>query len=145
MVVEATVLGGDRPRSDEEGGGCSGYFRSGRGTGTGRQQRAQDGGGGAGRSARGGRRPGGAGWLGRPKAEAQGRFSGGGPKGGKGELAGSGGRRGGPQLGRIRSRARIQKKFFSNFNLFLEFGRTLKICTRRFRKKFDMRIFPKIF
>jgi hypothetical protein len=51
----------------------------------------------------------GAGWLGRPKAEAQGRFGGGGPKGGKGELAGSGGRRGGPRLGRIQSRARIQK------------------------------------
>jgi hypothetical protein len=29
--------------------------------------------------------------------------------------------------------------------LILEFGRTLKNCTRRFRKKFDMGIFPKIF
>jgi hypothetical protein len=88
---------------------------------------------------------GGAGWLGRPKAEAQWRFGGSGPKGGKGECAGQGGRRGGLRLGRICSRARIQKKFFSNFNLFLEFGRTLEICTRRFRRDFDLRIFPKIF
>jgi hypothetical protein len=88
---------------------------------------------------------GGAGWLGGPKAEAQWRFGGGGPKRGKGEWAGRGGRRGGPWLGRIRSRARTQKKFFSNFNLFLEFGRTLKICTKRFRRDFDMRIFSKIF
>jgi hypothetical protein len=88
---------------------------------------------------------GGKGWLGRPKAEAQWWFGGGGPKGGKGEWAGRDGRRGGPRLGRIRSWARIQKKFFSNFNLFLEFGRNLKICTRRFRIDFDTRIFCKIF
>jgi hypothetical protein len=88
---------------------------------------------------------GGMGWLGRPKAEAQWQFGGGGPKGGKGEWPGRGGRRGGPWLGRIRSRARIQKKFFLNFNLFLEFDRTLEIWTRRFRRDFDMRIFPKIF
>jgi hypothetical protein len=62
---------------------------------------------------------GGAGWLDQPKAKAQWRFGGGGAKGGKGEWAGRGGRRGGPRLGRIRSQARIQKKFFSNFNLFL--------------------------
>jgi hypothetical protein len=42
---------------------------------------------------------GGASWLGRPKAEAQWRFGGDGPKGGKGEWAGRGGRRGGPRLG----------------------------------------------
>jgi hypothetical protein len=29
--------------------------------------------------------------------------------------------------------------------LILEFGRTLENCTRRFRKKLDMRIFSKIF
>jgi hypothetical protein len=66
-------------------------------------------------------------------------------KGGKGEWAGRGGRRGGPRLGRIRSRARIQKKFFSNFNLFLKFDRTLEIYTRRFRRYFDTMISPKIF
>jgi hypothetical protein len=37
------------------------------------------------------------------------------------------------------------KEFFLNFNLFLEFGRTFEICTWRFRRDFDMRIFPKIF
>jgi hypothetical protein len=59
---------------------------------------------------------GGVGWLGRPMDEAQWRFGGGGPKEGKGEWASRGGRRGGPRLGQIPSRARIQKKFFSNFN-----------------------------
>jgi hypothetical protein len=88
---------------------------------------------------------GGAGWLGRPKAKAYWRFGGSGPKGGKGEWAGRGGRGGGRRLGRIRSWARIQKEFFSNFNLFLEFGRTLEICTMGFRRDFDTRIFPKIF
>jgi hypothetical protein len=88
---------------------------------------------------------GGAGWLGWPKVEAQWRFGGGGPKGGKGDWLGWGGRRGGPRLGRIQSRVRIQKIFFSNFNLFLEFGRTLEICIRRFRRDFDTMIFSKIF
>jgi hypothetical protein len=74
-------------------------------------------------------------------AKAQWRFIGGGPKGGKGEWAGRGGWRGRPRLGRIRSRARIQKKF----QLILEFGGTFKICTRIFRNKFGMRIFPKVF
>jgi hypothetical protein len=31
------------------------------------------------------------------------------------------------------------------FQFILEFGRTLENCTRRFRWKFDMGIFPKIF
>jgi hypothetical protein len=59
---------------------------------------------------------GGAGWLGRRNAEAQWWFGGGGPKEGKGEWAGRGGRRSRSWLGRIWSRARIQKKFFLNFN-----------------------------
>jgi hypothetical protein len=37
------------------------------------------------------------------------------------------------------------KEILFEFQLILEFGRTLKICTRRFRKKFDMSIFPQIF
>jgi hypothetical protein len=37
------------------------------------------------------------------------------------------------------------KEILFEFQLILEFGRTLEICTRRFRKKFDMRIFPKVF
>jgi hypothetical protein len=38
-----------------------------------------------------------------------------------------------------------QKEILFEFQLILEFGRTLENCTRRFRKKFDMEIFPKIF
>jgi hypothetical protein len=47
------------------------------------------------------------GWLGRPKAEAQKRVVAAAQWEGKGEWAGRGGRRGGPWLARIRSRARI--------------------------------------
>jgi hypothetical protein len=36
------------------------------------------------------------------------------------------------------------KKNLFEFQLFLEFGRTLENCTRRFRKNIDMGIFPKI-
>jgi hypothetical protein len=64
---------------------------------------------------------------------------------GKGEWAGWGGRRGRPWLGRTRSRARIQKEIIFEFQLILEFGRTLENSTRTFRRNFDMRIFPKIF
>jgi hypothetical protein len=64
------------------------------------------------------------------------------------------GRLGGPAQGRgevgrgwVENRrwAKVQKEFLFEFQLILEFGRTLKNCTRRFRKKFDMGIFPKIF
>jgi hypothetical protein len=41
--------------------------------------------------------------------------------------------------------AQAQKEILFEFQLILEFGRTLENCTRRFRKKFDMGIFPKIF
>jgi hypothetical protein len=41
--------------------------------------------------------------------------------------------------------AQAQKQILFKFQLILEFGRTLENCTRRFRKKFDMEIFPKIF
>jgi hypothetical protein len=37
------------------------------------------------------------------------------------------------------------KRFFFEFQLILEFGRTLENCTRRFRRNFDIEIFPKIF
>jgi hypothetical protein len=69
---------------------------------------------------------------------------GGGPMGGESGVGRPGGRRGGPRLGRIQSRARIQKEILFEFQLILEFGRTLENCTRRFRS-FDMWIFPKIF
>jgi hypothetical protein len=36
-------------------------------------------------------------------------------------------------------------KPFLNFYLEFKFLATLEICTRRFRRNFDMRIFPKIF
>jgi hypothetical protein len=67
------------------------------------------------------------------------------PREGKKEWAGRGGRRGGPRLGRIRSRARIQKEILFEFPLIFEFGRTLENCTRRFRRRFDMGIFARIF
>jgi hypothetical protein len=90
-------------------------------------------------------REGGAGGLGRPKAEAQWWVAAAAQWEGKGEWAGWGGRRGGLWLGRIQSRARVQKEILFEFQLILEFGRTLKNCTRRFRRNFDMWIFSKIF
>jgi hypothetical protein len=41
--------------------------------------------------------------------------------------------------------AKAQKGILFEFQLILEFGRTLENCIRRFRKKLDMGIFPKIF
>jgi hypothetical protein len=41
--------------------------------------------------------------------------------------------------------AQAQKEILFKFQLILEISRTLENCTRRFRKKFDMWIFPKIF
>jgi hypothetical protein len=64
------------------------------------------------------------------------------------------GRSGGPALGRgqvghgwveIWRWVKSQKDIAFEFQLILEFGRTLENYTRRFRKKFDMGIFPKIF
>jgi hypothetical protein len=46
---------------------------------------------------------------------------------------------------KIRRWAQVQKGILFKFQLILEFGRTLENCTRRFRKKLDMGIFPKIF
>jgi hypothetical protein len=63
-------------------------------------------------------------------------------------------RPGGPVLGRGEAGrdwvenwrwAKAQKEIPFEFQLILEFGRTLENCTRRFRKKFDMVVFPKIF
>jgi hypothetical protein len=64
------------------------------------------------------------------------------------------GRPGGPARGRgevgrgwVKNRrwAKVQKEFLFKFQLILEFGRTLENCRRRFGKKFDKGIFPKIF
>jgi hypothetical protein len=84
-------------------------------------------------------------WLGRPKAKAQWRLAAVAQWEGKGEWAGRGGRRGELRLGRIRSRGRIQKEILFEFQLILEFGRTLENCRRRLRSNFDMGIFLKIF
>jgi hypothetical protein len=90
-------------------------------------------------------REGGAGWLGWPKAEAQWWVAAVAQWEGKGEWASRDRRRGGPRLGQIQSRAKIQKEILFEFQLILEFGRTLEDYTRRFRRNFDMEIFPKIF
>jgi hypothetical protein len=49
------------------------------------------------------------------------------------------------RLGRKSEMGPRSKRIFFEFQLILEFGRTLENCTRRFRKKFVMGIFPKIF
>jgi hypothetical protein len=40
---------------------------------------------------------------------------------------------------------KAKKKNFFTKNLIFEFTKALEICTRRFRRNFDMRIFPKFF
>jgi hypothetical protein len=40
---------------------------------------------------------------------------------------------------------KARKKNFQIKNWIFEFTKALKICTRRFRRNFDMRIFPKFF
>jgi hypothetical protein len=61
-------------------------------------------------------REGGVVWLGRPRAEAQWQVAAAAQWEGKVEWTGQGGRRGGPWLGRIQSRARIQKEFLFEVN-----------------------------
>jgi hypothetical protein len=41
--------------------------------------------------------------------------------------------------------SKIRKKNFRIKNWIFEFTKALKICRRRFRRNFDMRIFPKFF
>jgi hypothetical protein len=38
-----------------------------------------------------------------------------------------------------------EENSFPNKNWIFEYTKALEICTRRFRRNFDMRIFPKIF
>jgi hypothetical protein len=53
---------------------------------------------------------------------------------------------GGPQLGRKPEMVQSSRiKILSNFIWNLDFWHTLEICTRRFRRNFNMGIFPKIF
>jgi hypothetical protein len=88
-------------------------------------------------------REGGAGWLGQPKAEAQWRVVAVTQWKGKREWAGRVGRRGGPWLGRMRSWGRIQNEILFEFQLILEFGRTMENYTRRFRRNFTWGFFLK--
>jgi hypothetical protein len=46
-----------------------------------------------------------------------------------------------PTMGQGRGR----KNSFPNKKLIFEYTKALEICRRRFRRNFDMRIFPKIF
>jgi hypothetical protein len=60
--------------------------------------------------------------------------------------AGVGETGGGPRLGQKPEMSQSSKKILFEFQLiFLEFGRTLKNCIRRFRWNFDMGILSKIF
>jgi hypothetical protein len=49
------------------------------------------------------------------------------------------------RVGRKVGRAEIKKKNFWIKNWIFEFTQALEICRRRFRRNFDMRIFPKFF
>jgi hypothetical protein len=40
---------------------------------------------------------------------------------------------------------KVKENSFPNKNLIFEYNKDLEICRRRFRRNFDMRIFPKIF
>jgi hypothetical protein len=40
---------------------------------------------------------------------------------------------------------KVKENSFLNKNLIFEYNKALEICRRRFRRNFDMRIFPKIF
>jgi hypothetical protein len=82
------------------------------------------------------------------KEEEDGRLGRGG--GGNGRLkrekraaAGLKGRMGWLAAGLIRPKVRINS--FPNNNLIFEYTKGLEICRWRFRRNFDMRIFPKIF
>jgi hypothetical protein len=39
----------------------------------------------------------------------------------------------------------VKENSFPNKKLIFEYTKALEICRRRFRRNFDMRIFPKIF
>jgi hypothetical protein len=68
------------------------------------------------------------------------------PCGPGGRWAGGGERGGGPRLGRKPEMGQSSNRNSFKFQLiFLEFGRTLENCTRRFTWNFDIGILPKIF
>jgi hypothetical protein len=52
------------------------------------------------------------------------------------------------QMGRLAAGpfwAESEEKFFLNKKLIFDYTKALEICRRRFRRNFDMRIFPKFF
>jgi hypothetical protein len=54
----------------------------------------------------------------------------------------------GPRLGRLAAGPigpKVKENSFLNKKLIFEYTKALEICRRRFRRNFDMRIFPKIF
>jgi hypothetical protein len=67
-------------------------------------------------------------------------------EGGRGRPVGLGGPKGKWSswlLGRLGQK--LKKKSFQNKNWIFEFIKVLEICTMRFRRNFDTRIFPKFF
>jgi hypothetical protein len=61
-------------------------------------------------------------------------------EGGRGRLVGPSGPKG--RMGQLGQKL---KKSIQNKNWIFEFTKALEICTRRFRRNFDTRIFPKFF
>jgi hypothetical protein len=59
------------------------------------------------------------------------------------QSAGSKGRMGRLAAGPIGPK--LRKNSFANNNLIFKYTNALEICRRRFKRNFDMRIFPKIF
>jgi hypothetical protein len=48
-------------------------------------------------------------------------------------------------MGQLAIGPKVEGKPFRNKNWIFKYTRALKICTRRFRRKFDMEVFPKFF
>jgi hypothetical protein len=46
---------------------------------------------------------------------------------------------------RLAARPKVKKNSFPNKNLIFDYSKALEICRRRFRRNFDMGIFPKFF
>jgi hypothetical protein len=67
-----------------------------------------------------------------------------GKRGGAGE-GGRAGRPDGPTGPWGRSGPKVMKNSFPNKNLVFDYSKALEFCRRRFRRNFDMRIFPKFF
>jgi hypothetical protein len=49
------------------------------------------------------------------------------------------------RMGRLAAGPKVKENSFPNKDLIFEYTKASEICRRRFRREFDMRIFPKIF